>query len=79
MPAQAVKDAIDNSTYLGGGVSTGGILIYVTEWAPIVGITISSIAGILTAIHLYKRIKISNQEIELNNQKLKRRHDDELD
>jgi len=79
MPAQALKDAVDNSTLFGGGVSTGGILISITDWAPLVGIAISSVVGIMTAIHLYKRIKISNQELKMNNDRMNRRKDDPKD
>jgi len=69
MPLQTAKDALDGTTYLGGGVAGGGLLVSITDWAPAVGIAISSVVGILTIVHLVYRIRISNQEFKRNRRK----------
>ena len=69
MPLQTAKDALDGTTYLGGGVAGGGLIVSITDWAPVVGIGISSVVGILTIVHLVYRIRISNQEFKRNRRK----------
>lgn len=79
MPLQTAKDALDGTTYLGGGVAGGGLLVSITDWAPVVGIAISSIVGLLTIVHLINRIRISNQELIMNRQEMNSRKDDPKD
>ena len=76
MPLQTAKDALDGTTLFGSGVAGGGFLVSITDWAPVVGIGISSVVGILTIVHLVNRIRISNQELRMNNDKMNRRKDD---
>ena len=76
---QAVAAAGDTKAAVGASVTIGGTLVAITEWMPVAGGIITMTVGIFTIAYLYKGIKIRDQEIEINNQKLKRRHDDELD
>lgn len=74
---QAVAAVGDTKTAVGTSVTVGGALVAITEWMPVAGAAITMTVGIFTIFYLYKGIKIRNQEIEMNNQKLKRRHDDD--
>ena len=73
----AISAASDTKAAVGTGVTLGGALVVVTEWMPIAGTIITMIVGLFTIAYLYKGIKIRNQEIAINNDKLKRRHDDD--
>jgi hypothetical protein len=74
---QAVVAAGDTKAIVGTSVTLGSVLVAITEWMPVAGAIITMTVGVFTIFYLYKGIKIRNQEIEMNNQKLKPRHDDD--
>ena len=74
---QAISAAGDTKAAIGASVTVGGTLVAITEWMPVMGTVITMAVGIFTICYLYKGIRLRNQEIEMNNQELKRRHDDD--
>lgn len=73
---QAVLAAGDTKAAVGASVTLGGSLVALTEWMPVFGAAITMSVGILTAIYLYKGIKLRDQEIARNNKEMIRRDDD---
>ena len=83
--AETVKTVVENlgtvfdaKTIAGIGVGTGSFFIWLTQWLPIVGMLMTIVIGVMTVIYLKKGLKLRDQEIELNNRKL-RRADDQHD
>jgi len=68
--AKAVAPIIDAKTGLGAGVSVGGMLVSITEWAPVFGTIVSCSVGMATFVYLVKGIKLRDLEIEEKERKL---------
>lgn len=86
MPLETAKDALDGTTLLGAGSTGIGFTATFAQYYPMVTGTMAFIIMALTIIHVSRKIKgsaldnkLKQLEIDEYSQKLKRRHDDELD
>ena len=62
---QAVRAATDTKAMAGGAVSVGGFMVVLTDIMPLLATAISSIAGLITIIYIWKGIQIRNEELRI--------------
>jgi len=62
---QAVRAATDTKAMAGGAVSVGGFMVVLTDIMPLLATAISSIAGLITIIYIWKGIQIRNEELQI--------------
>jgi len=69
---ESLGTVIDAKAIAGIGVATSSFFIWLTQWLPILGMVMTIVIGVMTVIYLKKGLKLRDQEIELNNRKLRR-------
>ncbi|MBV1928412.1 MAG: hypothetical protein KUG81_02755 [Gammaproteobacteria bacterium] len=74
---EGIGQVIDLKSGAGIVVGTSSFFVYLTQYLPVAGMIMGIIVSVMTALYVRKGLKIRDQEIEINNQKLKRSHDDD--
>lgn len=75
--AEGIGQAVDLKSGAGIVVGTSSFFVYLTQYLPLAGMLMGLVVSVMTALYIRKGMKIRDQEIELNDQKLNRKHDDE--
>jgi CHASE2 domain-containing sensor protein len=73
-----VGTVVDAKTVAGIGVGTGSFFIYLSQWMPVVGMIMTFVISVMTVIYLKKGLKIRDQEIQINERKLRRATDNPM-